>query len=298
MTKEYIYSGKTEELAIEKGLAELALDRDEVSVEIIELPTKGFLGIGAKDAKVKIIVTLPDPKPAKRERTHEKKQDRRPAKDAQPREKKPAPEKKAEEEVLVTPHQMPGEHIAPKKRSTTAPAKAKAEPRDAKREQKPRKPEKPVPQEQLEKGAEVCRQFLKETLAVLEIECEINVSTDNNMLTVSLVGDGMGLIIGRRGETLDALQQLAALVVNKDKGAYIKVMIDTENYRAKREDALQSVAARTAAKALKYKKNITLEPMNPYERRIIHSALQGYDHITTKSVGSEPNRRVVVCYVK
>ena len=87
-------------------------------------------------------------------------------------------------------------------------------------------------------------------------------------------------------------------MVNKEKGHYIKVMLDTENYRAKREEALQSVAAKTAAKAVKYKKNITLEPMNPYERRIIHSALQGYPNITTKSVGSEPNRKVVVCYVK
>ncbi len=293
MIKEYIFTGKNEELAIEKGLAQLSLDRDEVSVEIVELPSKGFLGIGAKEAKVKLLVEVPDEKPAKRERTHEKRAEKRPAK-----ENKPAAPAKAEEEILVTPHQMPGEHIAPKKKSTAAPARAKAEPREIKREVKPKKPEKPVPQELLDKGAAACKEFLAETLSVLEVECEITTSTENNMVTALLTGDNMGLIIGRRGETLDSLQQLAALVVNKDKGPYIKVMIDTENYRAKREDALQSVAKRTAAKAVKYKKNFTLEPMNPYERRIIHSALQGYPNITTKSVGSEPNRKVVVCYVK
>ena len=275
MIKEYFYTGKTTDLAIEKGLAEHALDRDEVSVEIVEMPSKGPFGIGAKEAKVKLSVTVPDEKPAKKPRP-ENKQKKAPA---------------AKEEKFVTPAQMPGESIKPKKVSASAPAPAPAAP-------KPKKPEKILSAEQLEKAAATLKKFLEDTLSVMGLDCDIAVSTENNMVTARLTGEGMGLVIGRRGETLDALQQLASLVVNKGKGDYVKVMLDTENYREKREEALQSVARRTAAKVVKSRRNMTLEPMNPYERRIIHSALQGYDHVTTKSVGSEPNRKVVICYVK
>ncbi len=309
MTKEYIFSGKTTDAAIDAGLAELGLDRDDVSVEILQMPEKGFLGIGAKKAEIKITVTLPDEKPAKKPRPEKKKQDKPKAekpvkteKPAKPQAEKPAKPQveKEPEEKLVAIHQMPGESISPKRVSSQKPAANKEKPVKAEKPAKPKapKPEKIIPAEQLEAAGAACKAFLEETLAVMQINSEITVSTENNMVSITLTGDGMGLIIGRRGETLDALQQLTSLVANKEKGDYIKVMLDTEGYREKREQALISVAKRTAAKAVKYKKDMRLEPMNPYERRIIHSALQGYPNVTTKSVGSEPNRKVVICYVK
>ena len=118
------------------------------------------------------------------------------------------------------------------------------------------------------------------------------------MYEVDVSGEKMGVLIGRRGETLDAMQYLSSLIVNRKFDKKIKVVLDTENYRAKRVAALETLAAKTADKAVRYRKNITLEPMSPYERRVIHAALTGKEHITTFSVGSEPKRKVVVSYVR
>ena len=123
-------------------------------------------------------------------------------------------------------------------------------------------------------------------------------SKEKNVYEVRVEGSHMGVFIGRRGETLDAMQYLISLVVNRKFDDKIRISLDTENYRAKRIAALTSLAEKTAAKAIKYKKNMTLEPMSPYERRIIHATLNGRDHIATSSIGSEPKRRVVVTYVK
>ncbi|MDO5477752.1 MAG: RNA-binding cell elongation regulator Jag/EloR [Clostridia bacterium] len=130
----------------------------------------------------------------------------------------------------------------------------------------------------------------------MNTEFETVYNEEEKKMAIELKGDGLGLLIGRRGETLDALQYLTNIFVNKGSDDYIKVTLDAENYRERREDALVTLAKRTAAKATKYKKNMIIEPKNPYERRIIHEALQDYPEVTTYSIGEEPNRKVVVAY--
>lgn len=142
----------------------------------------------------------------------------------------------------------------------------------------------------------VAKNFLKDVLDNMDISCEINVKDEGEILRVELTGPKMGILIGHRGDTLDSLQYLLSLVVNKQNkdAEYKKVIVDTENYRKKREDTLVKLANRLAMKVNKYKKSITLEPMNPYERRIIHAALQDNPYVLTHSEGDEPYRKVVI----
>ena len=138
-------------------------------------------------------------------------------------------------------------------------------------------------------------QFLKGVFEKMDIEAELDASLADNILKVDISGPKMGLVIGYRGETLDSLQYLTSLVVNKNReDEYIRVILDTEGYRRKREETLERLAEKTAYKVKKYRRSMKLEPMNPYERRIIHSKLQQIDGITTRSVGEEPFRRVVI----
>ncbi len=130
----------------------------------------------------------------------------------------------------------------------------------------------------------------------MNIEQEVSFNEKDNLLKIELKGEGLGLLIGRRGETLDSIQYLTNIFVNKKSDDYIKVTIDAENYRERREESLVSLAKRTASKAVKYRKNMVIEPKNPYERRIIHEALQDYPEVTTYSVGEDPNRKVIVAY--
>jgi len=143
---------------------------------------------------------------------------------------------------------------------------------------------------------ERARKFLREVLEAMDIKAEIRVKDINESLYINLSGPKMGMIIGRRGQTLDSLQYLVSLVVNKDKerDSFVKVILDTEDYRRKREETLQRLARRLADRARKTGKNIELEPMNPYERRIIHSTLQEVEGITTFSEGEEPYRKVII----
>ena len=141
------------------------------------------------------------------------------------------------------------------------------------------------------------RSFLTGLLSRLEVSAQAQVSVDGegNYL-VELVGEGLGAIIGRRGETLDAIQQLTGYAVNKGQSKRIRVRVDAEGYRAKREESLERMALRVADKVVRYRRNMTLEPMNAYERHVVHTALQGKPDISTYSVGVEPNRRTVVAY--
>jgi len=143
---------------------------------------------------------------------------------------------------------------------------------------------------------ERARKFLRDVLEAMDIKAEIRVKDINESLYINLSGPKMGMIIGRRGQTLDSLQYLVSLVVNKDKerDSFVKVILDTEDYRRKREETLQRLARRLADRARKTGKNIELEPMNPYERRIIHSTLQEVEGITTFSEGEEPYRKVII----
>ncbi len=136
--------------------------------------------------------------------------------------------------------------------------------------------------------------FLGKVLPLMGVKADIQANEVEDGLNITLTGDGMGLVIGRRGETLDAIQYLTSIIVNKGKDGYTKVTVDTENYREKRTETLVRLADKVADRVVKHHKNITLEPMNPFERRVIHARLQSSDYVTTISVGEEPNRRVVV----
>ncbi len=196
--------GDTIEAAVEKALAMLGMERDDVSVEVLQSPKSGFLGIGKEPAIVKV--------------SYE-----------------------------------------------TSPA-------------------------------ERAREFVDGLLYRFGTPATVTVKEDmaNKTLDIDLSGANMGGIIGRRGDTLDAIQYLTSIVANRDEDDRWRVTVDTENYRSKRESTLESLAVKTAQKAKKYKKPVALEPMNPHERRIIHTALQGVEGVTTHSTGSEPNRKVIV----
>jgi spoIIIJ-associated protein len=150
----------------------------------------------------------------------------------------------------------------------------------------------------IEKGAEIAESFLVRILNLMEIEADIYIEEGQDLISVNISGDDIGILIGRRGETLDAVQYLTGLTVNRNNSEYKRVTVDVENYRAKREDALKKVANKAAVRVIKTRKSFKLEPMNPFERRIIHSELQKNKKIETYSVGEEPNRRVVIALKK
>lgn len=142
------------------------------------------------------------------------------------------------------------------------------------------------------------KNFLSDIFTTMGIVAEVEVlyDEDNETLDINLNGEDMGVLIGKRGQTLDALQYLVSLIINKNSEKYIKVKLDTENYRARRKETLENLAKNIAFKVKKTRKPVSLEPMNPYERRIIHSTLQGHRYVDTESIGEDPNRKVVVRY--
>ena len=264
-------TGKTEDEAISKALAQLGLDRDDVSVEILERAKSGFLGLGSCPAKVRVSYgeeeepVIPAPAPVVVEKKPE--QPKKPA-----AEKRPAPEKKPERK----------------------PRPEKAE--------KPEKVEKaPAPVQDLgeevdDEKSQAIRKFLTGLLAQMESEAEVKVyQPEKGRYKVILEGQNLGALIGRRGETLDAIQQLTSYSVNRT-GGRVRVQLDAEGYRDKREQSLQHLAKKVAGKVVKYRRSVTLEPMNAYERHVIHTALQDVPGVTTYSTGVDPNRRVIVAY--
>jgi len=147
-----------------------------------------------------------------------------------------------------------------------------------------------------EDRVERVRSFLTGLFERMSVEADVEVAEGDESISVTLTGKDPGVLIGRRGETLDAIQHLTNYVVNRGVSGRVRINLDAENYRQRRNETLESLAVRTAGKVMKYRRNMTLDPMNAYERHIIHSALQNYEHISTYSVGSEPNRRIVVAY--
>ncbi len=254
-------SGRTMEDAIAAALAELGRNEEEISVEVLERAKSGFLGIGAQPALIRVSYEVPDePAAEKKEAPAPKKAEKKP-------EAKKAEEKKPE--AKKTEEKKP----APKK-------------------------EAPAPVDEDAEFAAV-RAFISGLMERMGVEAEIEISRrDNGGINVNLSGSGMGAIIGRRGETLDAIQHLTNYVVNRDSDKHMHISVDAENYRAKREESLTKLAEKMAEKAIKYKRSMALEPMNSYERHVIHTALQNYEGVTTSSTGVEPNRRVVVSYVR
>ncbi len=197
-------SGKSVEEALRLALIELDASREQVEIEVLEEGSKGFLGLGAKETKIRVS----------------------------------------------------------KKNSVT----------------------------------DVAYNFLSSLLKEMHIPAEIEIALVQEALNINIIGEDMAILIGKRGQTLDSLQYLVSLVVNKERDDYLRVVLDTENYRAKRKETLEGLAEKLASKVKKSRKNVILEPMNPYERRIIHSALQNNPNVSTKSEGDEPYRKVVIYY--
>ena len=297
--KQYEFSARTQDEAVEMGLQELGVSIADVDIQVVEEGSKGLFGLfGSRPVKVRLTLKdaeedpladlLEDKKPAKPQIEPEKKQEKKPEKKA---EKKPV-EKKTEEKKP-----------APEKKK----AEKKAEPAEKKEQEKPavkaeiRPMEKPevtmIAAEELtdDSPAGTAHAFLAELTKLMGVDVTIDMGTDAEGNVYGYInGDTLGILIGRRGETLDAVQYLTSLKVNRGREGYTRVTLDTENYRAKREDTLIRLANRMANRALRTGRKVSLEPMNPYERRIIHYALQQTEGVTTHSEGEEPNRHVVI----
>lgn len=231
MIKSLETTGRTEDEAIAAALKELGLERDDVSVTVVERAKSGFLGIGASPAVVRVEYEAPD-------------------------------ETETEAAPVV-------ETKAPEKAAMTADNGEFAE----------------------------IRAFLDGLLKRMDVKADIEITRrDGKSIVINLSGSNMGAVIGRRGETLDAIQHLTNYVINRGNDKHMHICVDAESYRAKREESLVRLAEKMAAKVIKYKRSMALEPMNSYERHIIHAALQDYEGVSTSSTGTEPNRRVVVSY--
>ena len=250
--------GKDIDEAVELALIDLKVSREDVEVTVLEEPTKGFLGIGAKLAKVKV----EKKKPAEPEK---------PEKPAKPKESK-AKEKKQEKK----------------------PNTKKAQ------EKKPEEKRRNIVLDDVdindlkEVAEHEALTFLKDITEKMGLDLSFKARVGEDLVYVEMNGKDSRTVIGKRGQTLDAIQYLASLVVNKDREKYTKVVVDAENYRAKRERTLEQLANRLGAKVVKTRKHVRLEPMNPYERKVIHATLQKNPNITTRSEGEEPYRRVVI----
>ena len=272
-------TGKTEDEAIRRALEQLGLERDDVSVEILERAKSGFLGIGGSPATVRVSYDdgQPEPKPEP----------------VKPEPKSAAP--KAEKKPVYCAEVLQKEVRARENQEREAKrGERRAEP---KAEKAPREPA--VLGEEVRDGkSEQIRTFLSGLLEHMDAKAEVKVyEVEKNRYKVILEGEKLGALIGRRGETLDAIQQLTNYSINRGgESKRARVQIDAENYREKREESLERLAQKVAGKVVKYRRNVTLEPMNAYERHVIHTALQDTQYITTFSIGTEPNRRVVVSY--
>ena len=304
MKSEFTLTAKTVEEAYAKA-NEIYSSLGEISIEVINPGKKGFLGIGRVPAEIKVIVD--DGKP-----------ERKPQKEQKPKaENKPqkpqAPAPKQEPKAEIKQEQKPQQKQAPK---PAGPKQTQPKP-EVKAEPKPQKPQASKPQEdkiptieekeeQINvtlKEKELAVSFLKSFIADIGFNCEVKADmtvNENGFVPrlITIEGEDAPSLIGHRGEMLDALQYLSNLcLARKSEGEhkeYVRVIIDIENYREKREATLRALARRMAAKALKYQRNVLLEPMNPYERMIIHSEVQSIEGVSTHSVGYDENRKIVI----
>ena len=278
MEKTIVTTGKNIDLAIESALAQLGLSRDDVSVQVLSQAKPGFLGIGASPAKVQVTYEAPDIAPAA-------------PKSALGSASRSKPK-------AVAPVNTPE---APKTQSPKAVEKKPEAPKAEAPKAEPKKPVAPKVYAPAEPGSveEKIEQFLKGLLEHMNSQAVPHAwKIDDNTYNVELTGEDLGYLIGRRGDTLDALQHLANYSINRNVEGHIRINVDAESYREKREDSLRRYAQKKAQQVLKAHRRTTLEPMNAYERHVIHASLQDTDRITTYSVGTEPNRRVVIEYVR
>lgn len=303
-------SAKTIEEAISLGLEQLGASISDVTVDILEEGSKGLFGLfGSRPAKVRLTLkeeepedslardifagTLeekPAPKPAPKAAPQPKQE-----KPAQPAVKPQAP--KAPKPVLMEEAPKAEQPAPEKQEKAEKPAPKPRKPREPKEAREVKEPKEIVPAEQADRATAAGRaqDFLQQLTELMGVHVSVAVATDEEgNVRVNMEGDTLGILIGRRGETLDALQYLTSLLVNKGQNNYTRVTLDTEGYRAKREEALVRLANRMANRCQKTGRKVSLEPMNPYERRILHSALQDHPAVTTHSEGEEPNRHVVI----
>ena len=311
-------TGRTEEDAISAALFQLGLQRDDVSVEVVERAKSGFLGFGSNPAKVRVRYEDDNgtPRPLKDALEEELfaavkeqpagKPEEKAAQPAQKSEEPPAAAPVEEETILAAkpgwqPAKPRGEGARPRRER---PAKKERPAREAVQEgdeiligSAPVEEEALAPAPEGDEKAERIASFLTGLLERLEVEAVPQVFVNGEgAYKVVLQGKDLGSIIGRRGETLDAIQQLTSYCVNRSQSKRVRIHVDAEGYRAKREESLRRLAVKVAGKVVRYRKNMTLEPMNAYERHVIHTALQDYPNVTTYSTGVEPNRRTVVAY--
>ena len=264
--------GKTISEAVEEGAAKLGVGLNDVEYTVVDEGSKGFLGLGARPTRVKVYlpgfeneVEEVKPEPPKEVKKAEKKAEKKEAK----------PEAKAETKEAAKPE---------------APVQAAEENTAEEHTERP-----PLSDEDKAKIIAGAENFLKSVFDTMKLSVNFNSEfLDNKQLVINMDGDEMGVIIGKRGQTLDSLQTLTSLVVNKSDYPYINVTLDTESYRERRKETLERLAFNLAKKCKHNRKNVVLEPMNPYERRIIHSTLQNDRYVTTYSEGVEPHRYVVI----
>lgn len=318
-------SGKTVEEALKAGLQELGCDISEVTHEVLDKGSTGLFGMFGRLARVRITVKEKDPdfdfempvlslnpqdteekKPARKEKSQnkEKKENKeKPAKEAKAEkpQKEEAPAEVKAEEAAPAEEKAEAPAAKPQRKRTRQPKKekpaetqenAEANAEAAPAEVKPELP--PLDVEALGESGKRAYDFLSNVTKLMGVEVEIRMLEEENHLTIEMTGDTLGVLIGRRGETMDAIQYLTSLTVNKEKSEYTRVSLDVEHYRAKREETLRKLALRMANRAKKSGRRVVLEPMNPYERRVMHSALQNHPYVQTHSEGEEPYRRVII----
>jgi len=276
MEKSIVTTGKTIDLAVEAALAQLGLDRDSVSVQVLQQAKSGFLGIGGSPAKVEVFYEAPDERP----------------KSALGSASRSKPKAKKVEAPKTE---------APKQEASKAPAAPKEVKKPEPKREAPKAPAEPKVYAPAAPGSleEKIEIFIKGLLEQMNSQAVPHAWLEKeNTYMVDLVGDDLGYLIGRRGDTLDAIQHLANYAIGRTVEEHIRINVDAEQYRQKREESLNRYAQKKAQQVLKARRRTTLEPMNAYERHVIHAALQDMDKITTYSIGTEPNRRVVIEYVR
>ena len=266
-------SAKTLDDAITEALVQLGVTSDRLDYIVVEKGSEGFLGIGRKQAVIK----------ARRKR-----------------EEKPV-EETVEESKVETPVK---EEVKPEKKTEKKPAKEHSHTKKNVREEKPEVKSEPKKEVELAKvepqTIETCEKFIYDVMNAMRMD-DVKVTSvvdEEGALSINMEGSNMGILIGKRGQTLDSLQYLTNRVANKMQDGYVRVKLDTEDYRRRRKETLENLAKNIASKVKRTRKTVSLEPMNPYERRIIHSALQSDPAVSTHSEGEEPYRRVVVTLVR
>lgn len=280
MPREIIETGKTVDIAIEAACEQLGLNREDCDFEIIDLPKRGFLGLRNSPAKVKVWSRIEEEKPE-------------PVKaappPAAPKQTRQQPQAKKEQPRKQVPVKEAAKQPAPAQ--TAPPAAADMPAFKAKRPERQRKESTSVINP--DKIVLACS-YLESILKELELEAEIVSREEDGGVCVNIEGKGLGAIIGRRGETLDAIQYLTSLVANRIDNDYMRITIDCGDYRMKRKETLEALAQKLSAQVLKTNVARTLEPMNPFERRIIHATVSEIEGVSSTSTGEEPNRRVVI----